>query len=75
MIDIGFDYFIVKFACDDNYDYVMTQGRLLIGDSNLTNWKWVPNFILDEEPIHIMTAWIRIPRISVKYFNEEFRIK
>jgi len=33
LIDIGFDYLIFKFACDDDYDYVMTRGRWLIGDS------------------------------------------
>ena len=34
--------------------------------------KWVSNFIPDEDPIWHLTVWIRIPHLSVEYFNECF---
>jgi len=72
LIDIDFDSFIVKFACVEDYEYVLAQGPWLIGDSCLTIRKWIPNFVPDEEPIRIFTAWIRIPRITVEYFDKDF---
>jgi len=72
LIDIGYDYFIVKFACIEDYKYIFTQGPWLIGDSYLTIRKWIPNFVPSKEPIRILIAWIKIPRISVEYPNKEF---
>ena len=51
---------------------MLTQEPWLTGDNDLTIRKWVPNFVPDEEPIHVLTAWIRIPNISIEYFDQEF---
>ncbi|KAL2906615.1 PHD finger protein 20-like protein 1 [Bienertia sinuspersici] len=34
--------------------------------------KWVPNFIPDNEPIKVLTAWVTIPHLPVAYFDMEF---
>ena len=31
----------------------------------------VPNFVPDVEPIKVLTAQIRIPNISIEYFDQE----
>ena len=56
----------------DDYQHVLTQGPWLIDDNYLTIRKWVPNFIPDEAPIKFLTAWVRIPNISVEYFDHDF---
>ncbi|XP_056690305.1 uncharacterized protein [Spinacia oleracea] len=56
----------------EDYDFVMTQGPWMIGDSYLTIRKWVPNFVPDEAPIKALTAWVRIPNLSVEYFDRNF---
>jgi len=56
----------------DNHCHVLTQGSWLIGDNYLTVRRWVPNFVPDEAPIRFLTTWIRIPNISIEYFNLEF---
>ena len=38
----------------------------------LTIRKWVPNFIPDESPLKVLTAWVRIPNLSVEYFDTQF---
>jgi len=35
----------------------------------------VPNFIPEEENITKLTAWVRIPRLSVEYFNKSFLLQ
>ena len=72
LIDIGCDYFVTRFTNMEDYHHVLNQGPWLIGDNYLTIRKWVPNFIPDEEPIKRLTAWIRIPNISVEYFDYDF---
>jgi len=73
LIDIDFDDFIVKFACIEDYEYVLTQGPWLIGDTYLTIKKWVLNFVSDEVLFRILIAWIRTPRICVEYFEKGLR--
>lgn len=32
----------------------------------------MPNFVLDADPIRFLTAWVRIPRLPVEYFDTAF---
>ena len=70
--DVGHAYYVVRFNNLADYDFVLTQGPWLIGDSYLTIRKWVPNFVSDQEPIKKLTAWVRIPHLSVEYFDKQF---
>jgi len=72
LLDSGCGYYVARFSNLEDYNHVMTQGPWLIRDNYLTIRKWVPNFVSDEEPIRFLTAWIRIPFLSIEYFNEEF---
>ena len=55
----------------EDYDFVLTQGPWMIGDSYLTIRRWVPNFVSDEAPIKTLTAWVRIPHLSIEYFDKQ----
>ncbi|XP_010684971.1 uncharacterized protein LOC104899471 [Beta vulgaris subsp. vulgaris] len=54
-------------ADDQGYE----EGPWMIGESYLTIRRWVPNFIADEAPIKTLTAWVRIPHLSVEYFDKQ----
>lgn len=71
LTDVGHAYYVVRFSSLEDYEFVLTQGPWLIGDSYLTIRKWIPNFIADEEPIKFLTAWVRIPHLSVEYFDKQ----
>ena len=43
----------------------------LINDHYLTICKGIPNFIANDEPIHIITTSMSSPVLSVEYFNAE----
>ncbi|XP_048493943.1 uncharacterized protein LOC125494428 [Beta vulgaris subsp. vulgaris] len=72
MTDIGCKFYIARFTNQDDYHHVLTQGPWMIEDNYLTIRKWVPNFIPDEAPIKVLTAWVRIPNLSVEYFDGNF---
>lgn len=71
LTDVGHAYYVVRFSNLDDYDFVLTQGPWMIGESYLTIRRWVPNFIADEAPIKTLTAWVRIPHLSVEYFDKQ----
>ncbi|XP_021734047.1 uncharacterized protein LOC110700755 [Chenopodium quinoa] len=72
LTDIGHDYFIARFSNIGDYNHVLTQGPWMLDDNYLTIRKWIPNFIPDDAPMHFLTAWVRIPNLSVEYFDKEF---
>ncbi|XP_021737483.1 uncharacterized protein LOC110703993 [Chenopodium quinoa] len=69
---IGSKYFIARFSNSEDYNYVLTQGPWLIDDKYLTIRKWTPNFIPKEASISVLTVWVRIPNLSIEYFDKEF---
>ncbi|PWA44555.1 hypothetical protein CTI12_AA523610 [Artemisia annua] len=72
LIDIGYDYYVAKFTNMDDYNYVLTQGPWMINDGYLTVRKWVHDFVPDDSPLRFLTAWIRIPFLSVEYLDANF---
>jgi len=47
----------------------------MLGDNYLVIREWVPNFVPDEDRVTRLTAWVRIPRLSIKYFNKSFLLE
>lgn len=75
LTDIGCRYFIERFTNEADYNFVLTQAPWMIDDCYLTIRKWVPNFVPDEAPITVLTAWVRIPNLAVEYFDIGFLSK
>lgn len=69
LTDVGCAYYVVRLTSMEDYDFVMTQGPWMIGDSYLTIRKY---FVPDESPIKTLTTWVRIPNLSVEYFEKQF---
>ncbi|XP_048501488.1 uncharacterized protein LOC125497832 [Beta vulgaris subsp. vulgaris] len=72
LTDIGCRYYIARFTNTEDYNFVLAQGPWMIDDCYLTIRKWVPNFVPDESPLKVLTAWVRIPNLSVEYFDTQF---
>ncbi|KAL2942993.1 hypothetical protein RDABS01_031341 [Bienertia sinuspersici] len=75
LTDIGYDYFIARFSSLADYNHVLTQGPWMLDDNYLTIRKWVPNFVANDAPMRFLTIRVRIPHLSVEYFNKEFLTK
>lgn len=72
LTDIGHEYFIARFSCPDDNNYVLTQDPWMLDDNYLTICKWKANFIPNDVPLRYLTAWVRIPHLSVEYFDKDF---
>lgn len=72
LIDIGNEYYVTRFTNYEDYHHVLTNGSWMLGDNYLVIREWIPNFIPEEDTITKLTAWVRIPNLSVEYFNKEF---
>jgi len=72
LIDIGCDYYVTRFTNIEDYSHVMMNGPWMIGDNYLVIREWVPNFVPEEDHITKLTAWVRIPKLSMEYFNKHF---
>ncbi|XP_048501298.1 uncharacterized protein LOC125497684 [Beta vulgaris subsp. vulgaris] len=75
LTDVGHAFYVVRFTSYEDYEFVMTQGPWMIGDSYLTIRKWVPNFIANEALMRHLTAWVRIPNLFVEYFDKQILFK
>jgi len=75
LIDIGRDYYVTRFTNMEDYEHVMLNGPWMIGDNYVVIREWVPNFIPEEDNITKLIAWVRIPKLSVEYFNKTFLLQ
>ncbi|RYQ91692.1 hypothetical protein Ahy_B09g097685 isoform B [Arachis hypogaea] len=71
VIDIGNDFFIVKFFSQEDLDFVLTGGPWRIFDHYLTIRPWKPNFNPVEATIDTIGAWVRLPGLAIEYYDEE----
>ncbi|XP_057734802.1 uncharacterized protein LOC130950311 [Arachis stenosperma] len=71
VIYIGNEFFIVKFFSQEDLDYALTGGPWKIFDHYLTLRFWKPDFNPTEATIDTMTAWIRLPRLAIEYYEDE----
>lgn len=44
----------------------------MIDDNYLIVRKWIPNFITDDAQGKVFTAWVRVPNLSIEYFDVNF---
>lgn len=69
LIDLGHDYYIVKFLKEDNMNTALHKGLWFINGFYLSIRKWHPNFIPFEAVETLSAIWIRLPKIPTKYYD------
>ncbi|KAL2925231.1 hypothetical protein RDABS01_033541 [Bienertia sinuspersici] len=69
---IGLSYYVAKFSNFEDYNHVLLNGPWFIDGHYLTIRTWIPNFVPYNKLIKFLTAWVRIPNLSVEYFDTSF---
>ncbi|GLT28324.1 hypothetical protein SLA2020_032660 [Shorea laevis] len=70
-IDLGLDFFLVRFQDNEDLSRVIMGGPWFIGPYYLTMRRWEPNFD-PEEAIRTTTTtaiWARLPNLSADYYD------
>ncbi|XP_019257717.1 PREDICTED: uncharacterized protein LOC109235928 [Nicotiana attenuata] len=69
LIDLGDDYYIVKFTKRENMEKAFTQGPWFINGHYLSITKWRPNFVANKEKLTVSAVWIRLPQLPTEFYD------
>ncbi|KAK9999881.1 hypothetical protein SO802_019484 [Lithocarpus litseifolius] len=65
-IDLGLDYFLIRFKLKDDYWKVINEGPWSIGQQFLSVRRWFPGFRPFEEKPTTTTVWARLPELPIE---------
>ncbi|KAL4348482.1 hypothetical protein GQ457_17G005590 [Hibiscus cannabinus] len=70
LIDLDNDYYIARFALEEDFQKVLSDGPWVIYGSYLTVQPWSRCFSTAEaHPSHIM-VWVRLPKLPYRYYTK-----
>ncbi|BFG31382.1 hypothetical protein CerSpe_176560 [Prunus speciosa] len=71
LIDLENNFYIVRFALDEDMRYVFSGGPWVIAGQSLVMQRWKPGFNPNEATITRMAVWVRITGLHIEWFNAE----
>ncbi|XP_050231775.1 uncharacterized protein LOC126680661 [Mercurialis annua] len=71
IIDLENDFFLVKFRSGGDVEAVITGGPWVILGHYLSVQSWKPSFDCFDANIQSIVAWIRLPGMSIQYYNKK----
>ncbi|KAM3382089.1 hypothetical protein P3S68_007662 [Capsicum galapagoense] len=69
LIDLGYDYFTVKFIKEENMITALHQGPWFVNGFYLSIRRWHPNFAPSEARETFTALWIRLPELPTEYYD------
>ncbi|XP_057428997.1 uncharacterized protein LOC130722320 [Lotus japonicus] len=72
VIDLAEDYYLVRFASENDYRVALFEGPWMIADHYLLVQRWRPRFKANDEAARKIAVWIRFPELDVELCNEKF---
>lgn len=72
VVDLGEDFYLVKFWIEDDLSFVLHGGPWLIFDHYLTIRKWQPDFDPSKASIERVAVWVRFPSLPIEYYDSSF---
>lgn len=70
--DLPFDYYLVNFNCEEDYNFALCEGPWIILDHYLTIRKWFIAFNPSTDKISTLSAWVRFPQFPIDLFDNRF---
>ena len=70
-VNLGNDYFLIKFYFSDDYDKVLRGSPWFIGDHFLAIKPWEPYFKASGENLSSVAVWVRFPELPNKFYDLE----
>ena len=68
-VNLGHDFFLIKFNDDSDYDRVLCGGLWFIGEQFLAIKPWEPYFKASEATFSTMAVWIRFPELPIEFYD------
>nr|POE93131.1 hypothetical protein CFP56_58935 [Quercus suber] len=70
-VNLGKDYFLIKFYCRDDYDKVLRGGPWFIGEHFLAIKPWEPYFRASGDNLKSVVVWVRFPELPIEFYDME----
>ncbi|XP_019255157.1 PREDICTED: uncharacterized protein LOC109233748 [Nicotiana attenuata] len=70
LIDLGWDFYIVKFSLEENMVKALHLGPSFISGNFLSVRKWKPKFIPQEATLTSTAIWIRLPQLPTEFYDK-----
>lgn len=68
-IDLGEDFFLIKFKLIKDYDKVLKGGPWFIGDHYLTIRTWEPYFKPNATACSKVAVWAHLPQLPIEFYE------
>ncbi|KAG5629777.1 hypothetical protein H5410_001494 [Solanum commersonii] len=77
LIDIGYDYYIVKFFKEENLllQRTLQQGPWFVNGYFLSIKRWHPNFVASETNETESVIWIRLPELPTEFYDHSILVQ
>ena len=70
-IDLGKDFFIVRFLVKEDHDSMLKNGPWFIEENFLSIRPWEPNFKPATTVVSLVAVWVRLNELPIEYYNSE----
>ncbi|XP_030931240.1 uncharacterized protein LOC115957160 [Quercus lobata] len=74
-IDLGYDYFLVKFELDEDVDTILMGGPWFIGQQFIAIRQWEPEFKASTATLSSVAVWIRLLELPIEYYEPNALLK
>ena len=71
MIDLGYDFFLVKFSTLEDYQKALEQAQWFVGENYLSIRKWELEFQVAKAKVSPMAVWIRLAKLPIELFHPD----
>ena len=70
-IDLGKDFFLVRFLVKEDHDVVLKNRPWFIGENFLSIRPWEPNFKPAMAVVSSIAIWVKLNELPIKYYDFE----
>nr|POE91199.1 hypothetical protein CFP56_37804 [Quercus suber] len=68
-VNLGKDYFLIRFSNDEDYDKVLRGGPWFVGGHFLAIKPWEPYFKASEAKLTSIAVWVRFPELPIEFYD------
>ncbi|XP_075665616.1 uncharacterized protein LOC142635319 [Castanea sativa] len=69
MIDLGRDFFLLRFSVDEDIEMVLKKGPWFVGGHFLSIRRWEANFKPLEALVLSVAVWVRLNELPIEYYD------
>ena len=74
-INLGFDYYLVKFAIEEDVDRVLKGGPWFIEQQFLAIKQWELDFKASKATFSLVAIWVRLSKLPIEYYDPAILLK